>query len=851
MENEYSNYLAAHNGYSNAYTRGTSTVYFFAMAATAEVQSAEAQEATTNGTDNGRSAGPVNGTTTPKNSDKANEAIFYGALDRFAQFFVKPLFLASSLEREMQSVNSENNGNLQSDRWRLSKLTGSLCNSEHPLNRFTTGNIKTLYEEPLAKGIDVRQRFIDFYEQNYSANIMKLVVLGRESLDELESWVVELFSGIENKNLAQNRWDGVPLMGKDGDHLTVYARPIKDARKLTIMFPYPDEDEMFESDPQHYISHLVGHEGEGSLLSYLKKNDWTDDLSCGGYTICPGSGSFTINMALTEKGLKDYEKVVEATFQYIGMLNETPPKEEIFRELQSMGELTFRFKQKEEPYEFTRDLADGMSVQYPRERILSNGLIQREFAPDAIKIGLSYLRPDNARITITSQHAGKTWTHKEKWYGTEYTVEKWSPDFTKALEAAVTSTSATRPAELHLHRPNEFLPTRLDVVKRNVSSPAKNPKILRNDERLRIWYKKDDQFWVPKAELHIALYSPFASSTADDVAVASIFTSLVSDALVEYSYEASLANLQYRFSNGIDRLSIDVFGFNDKMLVLLEKVLDTIKNGAFAEERFISIKEASIRAEKNTRFGDLHMQPREFRTYITTVGTFLSEQRAKAYENLTMDDVKNFLPRFLSEVRMEILAVGNLSKEDALQAAAMCESILKPTGIPRKRLPATQAVILPPGSNYVYQRPVEDPENINNCLEQTYWTGETRDLAAAAVAHLTAAILKEPFYDQLRTTEQLGYVVQSGYGTPWPHAHHFILLRVQSVRSVDYLESRVEVFLTRFGNFIRDMDESKFEKHKAGLCNSILEKAKTIYEEASNFLGEINAGSYYFDEGLS
>jgi insulysin len=761
---------------------------------------------------------------------------------------VKPLFLEGSLEREMQSVNSENNGNLQSDRWRLSKLTGSLCNPEHPINRFSTGNLKTLYEDPIAKGIDVRERFIDFYEKNYSANRMKLVVLGRESLDELQSWVVELFSEVENKNLPQNRWDGVPLMGKDGNYLTVFARPIKDSRMLSIMFPYPDEEMLHDFQPQHYISHLIGHEGEGSLLSYLKKNHWADDLSAGGYTMCPGSGTFSITTTLTEEGLKNYEEVVKATFQYIGLLNEEPPKEEIFRELQSTGELKFRFKQKEEPHETARDLADEMQVEFPRERIISDGWLYRKFDPAGVLKGLSHLRPDNARITVTSQHSGKTWTHKEKWYGTEYTTEKWSPSFQKTLEAAVISTSANRPNELHLHRPNEFIPTRLDVIRKNILVPAKTPKLLRNDEHLRLWYKKDDQFWVPKAEVTIILHSPAASASARDSMIGDMFTSLVCDSLVEYAYEASLAGLHYQLFSGSDSLILEIKGFNDKISVLLEKVLDTLRNGQFTEERFRDIKETRMRALKNTRFSDLHNQPRQFRTYITTEKTYLYEQLAIALENVTINDIKKFLPQLLREVRIEIFALGNLTKEDARSIATICESTLKPVGLPQGRLPTQRTVILPPGSNYVYQRQVFDPEDINNCVEQCFWTGSNGDVPSSATSRLTAAILKEPFYDQLRTTEQLGYVVQSGFGTPWPNSNHFILLRVQSVRPVDYLEERIELFLTKHRNFIRDMEHSKFEKYKSGMCNELLEKPKTIYEETDEFLEHVYSGSYHFEK---
>ena len=87
-------------------------------------------------------------------------------------------------------MDSEHKKNLQSDSWRLHQLQQSLSNPEHPFCHFSTGNWETLHDAPLAKGVDLRKEFMTFYETNYSANRMKLVVLGQESLDELEKWVV-------------------------------------------------------------------------------------------------------------------------------------------------------------------------------------------------------------------------------------------------------------------------------------------------------------------------------------------------------------------------------------------------------------------------------------------------------------------------------------------------------------------------------------------------------------------------------------------------------------------------------------------------------------------------------------
>lgn len=68
------------------------------------------------------------------------------------------------------------------------------------------------------------------------------------------------------------------------------------------MFPFPDLDAYYKTQPGVYIGHLIGHESEGSILSLLKKKNWASGLSAslsrGGINF----GFFKINVDLTEQG---------------------------------------------------------------------------------------------------------------------------------------------------------------------------------------------------------------------------------------------------------------------------------------------------------------------------------------------------------------------------------------------------------------------------------------------------------------------------------------------------------------------------------------------------------------------
>lgn len=136
IENEYATFLASHGGMTNACTGDEFTRYYF---------------------------------------DIIPEYL-PGALDRFAQFFLSPLFTESATSREIKAVNSEHEKNIPLDGWRVLRLEQCLAKPGHSYRKFRTGNSKTLVEMPQSLGIDVRSQLLDFHNQWYSSNIISLAV---------------------------------------------------------------------------------------------------------------------------------------------------------------------------------------------------------------------------------------------------------------------------------------------------------------------------------------------------------------------------------------------------------------------------------------------------------------------------------------------------------------------------------------------------------------------------------------------------------------------------------------------------------------------------------------------------
>lgn len=836
QENEYSSYLSKYGGNSNAFTAGTSTNYYFEVSVSSKSNSPSSSTNTSQAS-------------LPLSKLEKGESPLYGALDRFAQFFIKPLFLEDTLDRELRAVDSENKKNLQSDNWRLMQLGKSTSSPAHPYHLFSTGNYKLLHDDPIARGVKIRDEFIKWYQKQYSANRMKLCVLGREGLDELQDWVEELFSSVHNQELPKLRWDDIPALTEKELCTQTFAKPVMEKRMLEIAFLYPDEEEMYESLPSRYLSHLIGHEGPGSILVYLKEKGWANELSAGAQSICPGTAMFSVSLRLTTDGTKHYKEMIKVLFQYIAMIKEQPPQKWIVDESANLADVEFKFRQKAPASRTVSHLSGVMQEPLPREMLLSGRSRVRKFDPEAIERGLAALTPDNFRFMLVGQDFPEDWTYeKEKWYGTEYKLERIPSEFLEELNHVMKAPVSERPTALHLPHKNEFIPTRLEVEKKEVAQPALEPKLIRNEQACRVWWKKDDTFWVPKANVYVFLRSPVIRSSAFTTLVTQIYAELVNDSLDTYAYDAELAGLHYNFAKSSGGLVIALGGYNDKMHVLLEKVLGAVRNPELKQDRFDIIKERMERTLRNQDYSEPYNQIHRYTYWLSKEHTYISEELRKELPSITIDDVKMLYPQIIRQMHIEILAHGNLYKEDTLRIADIVQSTLNPLPLPQQQWDSDRTLILPSGADFLYQKTLPNPDNVNHCIEYVCHVGDGQDRPLRAKLLLLGQMMAEPAFDTLRTKEQLGYVV---FAQPIVHSTLAYMILIQSEKDCAFLEKRIDAFLLGFAKTIAEMPEKEFEAHKISIINKRLEKLKTLDQESGRLWSHIQSEAFDFEVGKS
>jgi len=307
-----------------------------------------------------------------------NPSYLEESLKIWSQFFISPLMNKNSIDREVQSVDSEFEMALVDDDSRCEQLIGLFSKEGHPIGKFLWGNEKTLKILPAQKGIKVYDELRLFHKRYYNASNMSLVVQSVDDLDTMQNYVVNIFKDVPNntEGVQPNFAVDVPF---PAEHIfcpfqLCHVIPIQQVQELRLMWFFPPQRHYYKTKPLHYLSWLVGHEGAGSLLSLLKKEHLAlsvcAECETSGITDCSIYSIFTVEISLTDKGCAEYERVIDFVFQYVQMQRTTGPVERVFKELQRIEDIDFAYAEENAPFSYVEDLCENIQ-QYPPEEIIS------------------------------------------------------------------------------------------------------------------------------------------------------------------------------------------------------------------------------------------------------------------------------------------------------------------------------------------------------------------------------------------------------------------------------------------------------------------------------------------------
>lgn len=807
-ESALDKHVSAHGGSSNAGTSEENTAYHFHIATTAVKGKSESQKQ------------------------------YWEGVDRFAQMFDAPLFLESGVEREAKAVSSEFEKGPQSDEYRIYQLLKSVSNPRSSFHNFACGNLETLGKP------DTREALIQFHNVNYSANIMNLVMVTPFDLDVLQDYAVKLFSSIKSKNMPGLSTGSNPIFRQSDLGRMYRICPVQDLRSLQFVWAIESSRSTYKWKPDRYIAGLLGYEGQRSLLSMLKRRGWAVGINVGTLLPLNMNDLFRVDIELTKKGLGYIDEITELFHGYLNFIKRDCVQEWIYEEYKAVADLQFQFVERRDAERLAVALARSIARYGDPQLCLKAPKLFVQYSEESIRKVLLELVPDKILILAVAKKFGNDVSEKERWYKTPYSVENIPKEkLEQWAQAPITE-------EMVLRSPNKFIPTNFDVLGKGIEidDTFAGPECLASEESFKMYYKLDQTFLIPKASVHLQLLTPRAYDSPRFLVLSTLYKSLLCDLLAEHVYDARVAGLQYSVHVHYYGIEVVVKGFSHHLEELLLTVLDRMKNLTIEADRFLMIKD-DVRLQY-----EMQHKATPAENVREVVGCVLERKwhvRSLLEEidsaDLTLEAVNCFIPVLFERMNIQCLIHGSVSREWATNLSFKVKRILKITPLRKVEVSTRRTTKLPQKSTCMYGEVAINSEENNSAIEIHYQVGAVgNDTVTAMAVEILSMLIEEPFYSELRTKQQLGYMVGS-YIRCRNNVTGISFDIQSSVTDPDDLESRIEEYIDDFGHILSSTPEGKFSEFINAAKAMKLKRDENLTERSSRYWKEIREFEYMWD----
>jgi insulysin len=740
---------------------------------------------------------------------EVRHAALEGALDRFSQFFIAPKFNPDFTGREVNAVHNEAMRHVQNDFRRQINVSRELYDPDSGESKFSTGN-----KDTLAKATPEAVRA--FYEAHYSADHMALALAGRATLDELERLARQDFSAAPKR--------AIPAVAREAKFLPrkaalrmAFVEPIKEVRQLSFEFAIPPTRPDFVSKPDSLLEGLISYPGPGGLLDTLKKEGLVNKL--GGFTWerTGDYGSLFIQADLTPEGKEQYPRVMAEIFAYLDFLRAAPFPAAFYQDRARIAALRETYSDRGEGAALATKLAN-QALFYPLDVAERATDIWGKPDEAAYRRLLNALTPDNMLATLMAK--GVPTDKKERIYGTAYSYSE---------DAGAGYAALARPAKVAaftLPGANRFMPAAADIL-------PERPLALITEPGVQLYYAEDTEFQRPSTTLIFRFVPTRDIGTVESAAMLRLYAAALDDFLEPAVGDAQLAGVEVSTDVSLEGVKLSVSGFGDSPVRFAAYVASQLRTFTPTPQRFEATRELVLRGLRSYDQVEAYVLARDRRDALSREFYFLPSQELKRVESAKWADVQAFARRYFARGKVEALVHGHISPENAVAVTREVVSRIGAAPAPATTLLRRRHLDIAPRENVVDAGEIA---GVNSAFITDYVLPD--DSAATRAAAIVAAnFFSDPFSAELRTRQQLGYLVASAASASL-RQRYFTFVVQSSTYPPDEVRSRAETMIATLPAALAATTDEQWKTLVAGARSTLEEKTKSISEKAQLFFAE-------------
>ncbi len=773
-EGEYMQFIADHGGTVNAYTASDRTVYMLSV----------------------------------------NNDSFKAAVDRFSHFFIDPLFSPNSISRELHAVDQEHAKNIEHDGWRQYMIFKETANPNHPHCSFSTGNAKTLSGIP-------QESLKKWYQEHYSAGAMHLVLVSPLPLNELISLTVEKFSKVPSFKQQKQAIDSPILSSAQKGHM-IFIKPVKEMKQLSFAWevPAPFASDMERRAPE-LVAYALSQEDSNSLISLLKKENLAEGIHAACDRYDKTSLIFEIDIALTDQGVHELDRVISATYAMLSLLETQGFPKSVYDELKTLSELSYQYQARKDPFasvtSLTEDLVYENLATYPQKT-----LVPSTYDPEFIGQFLHILTPENCVYFVQAapEKTGILPDTKEKWMNAEYAIKEISPDRMLAW-------GHPTPIEgLKLPSQNPYLPQNLHLVSVPQGAPSQeNPILLSQDEGSKIYFAYDTHYLLPELGTYFSIKTPLLDTTAEASVLSDLYLKALGEDLSEILHHAGTAGIRTSLSSGPFGIQVITQGFSDPVPILLTEIFAKLKTVHPTSSQF-ELYKTSLKLDYANSSKELPVKQAMETLNHVLAKTPTDQEKIKSLQGISYEEFLEFSKNLFKTAYVEGFLYGNIEKTDASVLWLALKTTLDASPYPTDSHKHPQILVLDEKYGPYMLKETSDRQGngVVLLLEEGSFSFDKR-----AAQQILGCALKEGFFNALRTKQQTAYIAKA-----WNTEEERQLLQYFAVQSNTHYPSEL---LPRFELFIEDFHKNLSEIIPHQRFENIQNNLVTIMEKQPENMG--------------
>ncbi|SVE47382.1 uncharacterized protein METZ01_LOCUS500236, partial [marine metagenome] len=223
-------------------------------------------------------------------------------------------------------------------------------------------------------------------------------------------------------------------------------------------------------------------------------------------------------------------------------------------------------------------------------------------------------------------------------------------------------------------------------------------------------------------------------------------------------YPVKLAGLEY--SIGVDKkgISLSFGGYSDRISELVKTVTQKLKQIKIDQETFESLKERRLRRYKNFSFQQPYQQAFYYRSLMLEAKKHSIWEYAEEISKIRLRDLKKFAAALYDRHYVEGFIFGNVWKDKAGEAVSTLLKNLGGKELPRDDIYQESVIQIEPGKTHS----LVEKMNVKNSAAVIEFQVDQHDPKLRVSLMVLDTALQPLFYNDLRTQQQLGYIVNSG-----------------------------------------------------------------------------------------